>query len=238
MHAIILAGGQGTRLRTVVDDVPKPLAPIGGRPFLAYLLDRLDEQGVTDVTLAIGYRGDQIEAALGARRGRLALRYVVEREPLGTGGALRQALAAADGFPVFAMNGDSYLACDLAAMLCAARETKARLAVAVRREANTGRYGTVVIEGGRIVGFASDRPGRPGWINCGLYLFGENVLADPGLPDKFSFESDFLAPCAPVLRPLAHAVSGYFIDIGVPEDFRRAQRELPARLHVNAEPRS
>ncbi|HUZ74935.1 MAG TPA: nucleotidyltransferase family protein [Stellaceae bacterium] len=238
MRAIVLAGGQGTRLRSMVSDVPKPMAPIGGRPFLAYLLDRLEHQGVTDVTLAIGYLGERIEAVLGARWGGLALRYVVEAEPLGTGGALRQALNAADGFPVFAMNGDSYVACDLADMLRRQRESDARLSVAVRREANTSRFGTVVVADERIVGFASERRGQPGWINCGLYLFGENVLADPALPDKFSFESDFLEPRAAALRPLAYEVSGYFIDIGVPEDLRRAQHELPGRLHVHAAPRS
>jgi D-glycero-alpha-D-manno-heptose 1-phosphate guanylyltransferase len=238
MQAIVLAGGQGTRLRPVVDDVPKPLAPVGGRPFLAYVLDRLERGGVSDVTMAIGYRGDEIAAALGARHGGLALRYITEPAPLGTGGALRQALAAAGQFPVVALNGDTYLECDFAAMLRAHGAAGARLTVAVRRAADTGRFGTVAIEGGRVTEFAARRPGGAGLINCGVYLFSDNVLADPALPESFSFESDFLAPRARALRPLAYEVSGYFIDIGVPEDFRRAQRELPARGEAHAKQRS
>ncbi len=225
MRAIILAGGLGSRLRPLVSDVPKMLAPVGGRPFIAWLLELLERKGVTDAVLAVGYLHEQIEAALGARWGGVALRYSVEGEPLGTGGALRRALGVVERYPVFALNGDTYIDLDLGAMLEAHRRAAAPLTVAVRREAGR-RYGNIVLQDGRIVGFDSRADHATGLISCGVYLFAQNLLADPALPERFSFENDFLAPRAPALRPLAFETAGYFIDIGVPEDFLRAQREL------------
>jgi len=226
MQAVILAGGLGTRLRAVVSAVPKPLAPIGGRPFLAILIERLERQGIDEAVLAVGYKGDAIEAALGSRLGGVGLHYVHEDEPLGTGGALARALARIERFPVLALNGDTLLELDLAAMLAAHRAAGARLTMAVRRVEDTGRYGRAVIDRGRVVGFAPGEAGRPGTINAGVYLFAENLLADPGLPARFSFERDFLERQAQILRPLAYEARGYFIDIGVPEDYARAERDL------------
>jgi D-glycero-alpha-D-manno-heptose 1-phosphate guanylyltransferase len=232
MQSIVLAGGAGTRLRPVVADLPKPLAPIGGRPFLAYLLSFLERQGVSEAILAVGYRSGQIEQAFGPRYGNLRLRYSVEREPLGTGGALRQALRLIDRFPALALNGDTYLELDLESMRHAHERASARLTVVVRRMAEIGRYGRVVTEGDRIVGFAAASGEGSGIINCGTYLFAENVLAAPDLPERFSFEKEFLEPRVAALRPLAFETQGYFIDIGVPEDYRRAERELAGREAV------
>jgi D-glycero-alpha-D-manno-heptose 1-phosphate guanylyltransferase len=226
MQAVILAGGLGTRLRSVVSAVPKPLAPIGGRPFLAILLERLERQGIDEAVLAVGYKGGAIEAALGSRHGGVGLHYVHEDEPLGTGGALARALVRIERFPVLALNGDTLLELDLAAMLAAHRGAGARLTMAVRRTEDAGRYGRVIIDQGRVVGFAPGEAGRPGMINAGVYLFAENLFAGAGLPARFSFERDFLEPQASVLRPLAFEAAGYFIDIGVPEDYARAERDL------------
>ncbi len=229
MQAVILAGGLGTRLRPMLSDLPKSLAPLDGRPFLDYLLAFLERQGVTEAVLATGHLGDRIEATIGARRGRLSVRYAVEREPLGTGGALRNALGRIEEFPVLALNGDTFVALDLADMLAAHRRGRAGLTVAVREVVDAGRFGRVVVEDGRIRSFDAGGGSRPGMINCGVYLFDRNLLDDPALPEKFSFERDFLQARAEELRPLAYTVSGYFIDIGVPEDLLRAQRELPKR---------
>jgi D-glycero-alpha-D-manno-heptose 1-phosphate guanylyltransferase len=229
MRAIVLAGGQGTRLRSAVRGVPKPMAPIAGRPFLAYLLALLERNGITDVVIAAGYLGEQIVQEFGPRHGTLRLRYAVEREPLGTGGALRNALAMVEDYPVFALNGDTYLELDLAAMRRALDDAKAPLAVAVRAMSDTGRYGRVVVERGRITGFASGAARQPGLINCGAYLFAADVLASAGAPETFSFERDFLERQVAALAPVAFETDGYFIDIGVPEDYARAQRELAAR---------
>jgi D-glycero-alpha-D-manno-heptose 1-phosphate guanylyltransferase len=228
MQAIVLAGGQGTRLRPAVSDVPKSMAPIAGRPFLAYVLERLERHGVTDIVLAVGYRSEQVIAGLGHRHGGVRLRYSEEQEPLGTGGALRQALALTSEFPVFALNGDTYLDLDLAAMRRALGGSDARIAMAVRMMDDTGRYGRVVVESGRVAAFAPGEAGTRGFINCGVYLFAADLLASAGMPEKFSFERDFLEPNVAALAPLAFEASGYFIDIGIPEDYARAQRDLAA----------
>jgi D-glycero-alpha-D-manno-heptose 1-phosphate guanylyltransferase len=226
MQAIVLAGGQGTRLRPVVSDVPKSMAPIADRPFLFHLLERLERQGIIDVVIATGYMSDQIQRGLGSGHGKVRLRYSVECEPLGTGGALRKALMLVEHYPVFALNGDTYLDLDFAAMRRAHDNAGAGISMAVRPMTDTKRYGRVVVRDDRVIAFAPGEAGTPGLINCGVYLFNDGILAAAGLPEKFSFERDFLEPNANALSPLAFQTDGYFIDIGVPEDFARAQREL------------
>jgi D-glycero-alpha-D-manno-heptose 1-phosphate guanylyltransferase len=226
MRAVVLAGGRGERLRSVVNEVPKPMAPVNGRPFLAHLLDRLERRGIDDVVLAVGYLKEPIMAAFGERHGKIRIRYTVEDEPLGTGGALRRALSLVDAFPAFALNGDTILELDYAAMRRAHDAAGATLTIALRRVSDASRYGAAVVEQGRLVRFEAGGAAAAGLINAGVYLFGENLLADPSLPERFSFERDFLEARAATLRPLAFETTGYFIDIGVPEDYARAQREL------------
>jgi D-glycero-alpha-D-manno-heptose 1-phosphate guanylyltransferase len=226
MQAIVLAGGKGTRLQSVVSDLPKPLAPVAGRPFLAHLLGFLERQGVTEAVLSVGYMHEKIVDAFGSRFGRIDLRYAVEDEPLGTGGGLRQALEQVVRYPVFALNGDTLLALDYRAMLAAHRAAEADMTMALRRLPDTGRYGRAVIEAGRVTGFEAGGVAGPGAINAGVYLFGRNLLDEPSLPSSFSFERDFMEPRMAALAPLAFETDAYFIDIGVPEDYVRAQREL------------
>jgi D-glycero-alpha-D-manno-heptose 1-phosphate guanylyltransferase len=227
MQAVILAGGQGTRLRSVVDDVPKSLVPIRGRPFLAFLLEFLEQCGVRKVVIAVGYRREQIMAAFGTQFGSIAIQYAVESEPLGTGGALRNALGLVDRFPVFALNGDTYAEIDLQGMLRAHAAAGAQLTMAVRRTFDPGRYGHVSVEDGYVTGFAAQGTSLAALINSGFYLFADNLLDDPALPKSFSFETNFLEQRIGDIRPLAFETEGYFIDIGVPADYRRAQRDLP-----------
>jgi len=226
MRAILLAGGMGTRLRSVVQDVPKPMAPVAGRPFLSHLLDYLEGQGIDEVILSVGYLRHIIIETIGERHGGVRVRYAIEEEPLGTGGGLRKALAMSGGFPVFALNADTLVHLDYRAMLRRQEEVGADLSIALRAVDDTARYGSATVEDGCIVSFAAaDRPGQPGLINAGVYLFGANILAE-GQPPAFSFERDFLEPRIAELRPLAFVADGYFIDIGVPEDYARAQIEL------------
>lgn len=229
MEAIILAGGLGTRLRSVLPDLPKAMAPIRGRPFLALLLDQLAAAGFRAVTLAVGYRHDTIRRYFGERHGTLALRYSVETEPLGTGGALRLALGQASAPEVFVLNGDTYVELDYAAMRLAHRSAKVALTVAVHGVADAGRYGALEVAEGRIRGFLEKGRGGPGLINAGVYLLSAGLLAGHDLPGVFSFETDFLMPYVHEIRPLAFATAGEFIDIGVPEDYARAQALLPSR---------
>lgn len=225
-QAVILVGGQGTRLRSVVSDVPKPMAPIRGRPFLAYLLEALEAQGVDEAVLAVGYLRDQLMQTFGARHGGIRLRYSVEEAPLGTGGAIARAFGLIEQWPAMVLNGDTFLEFDHAEMRRAHAAAGAEMTMALSRVADAGRYGRTMVADGRVVGFEPAGRAGPGLINAGVYLFGCDLLAAAGLGEVFSFEKDFLVPALQRVRPLGHEVEGYFIDIGVPADFERAQREL------------
>lgn len=226
MEAIILAGGLGTRLKSVVAELPKAMAPIGDRPFLELLLDALADAGFGSVILAVGYRYEAIRAHFGKRYRALRLDYSVETTPLGTGGAIRLALGRATSAPIFVLNGDTYVQLDFHAMRASHLAADTGLTVAVQPVADTGRYGALEVEHGRIRGFAEKGRRGSGLINAGAYLLDPALLTHCGLPAAFSFESDFLVPAVKTLRPLAYLTNGLFIDIGTPDDYARAQRLL------------
>ena len=224
-EAIVLAGGFGTRLRAVVSDVPKPLAPVAGRPFLAWLLDTLAQGGIRRVVLATGYLGDMVEAAIGPTHAGMDVRFLREEAPLGTGGALWAALALTEGERVFALNGDTWVGLDLAAMAAAA--PGADLVFAVREVPDRARYGSVELDGDRLVGLREKSGTGPGLINAGTYLLRRDLPAKRPHESAFSFEAEILErPDGLDVR--AFPVDGRFIDIGTPEDFARAQTALPA----------
>jgi D-glycero-alpha-D-manno-heptose 1-phosphate guanylyltransferase len=226
MEAIILAGGLGTRLRSVVADLPKAMAPVNGRPFLAYLLDALIAAGFDSAILAVGYKSEQIRTHFGERYRSLPLRYSVETEPLGTGGAIKLAMEQVDTTTVFVLNGDTYVELDYQAMLAAHNEAKAALTVAVHAVPDASRYGALDIVDGRIHGFLEKGCAGPGSINAGVYVLSRDLLTPYNLPRAFSFETDFLVPRVREIRPLAFRTQGIFIDIGVPEDYVRARDVL------------
>ena len=224
MEAIILAGGLGTRLRQVVQDLPKPLAPVARRPFLAILLEYLALHGFASVVLSVGYRHEQIEAAIGSAFAGLRVRYAVEDRPLGTGGAIRLAARQCDAAETFVLNGDTYLELEFDAMRAAHRAAGTRLSVCTVEVPDVARYGAVIVEGDRISGFAASGRTGPGRINAGVYLMARDLLEGMGLPEAFSFERDVLTPKVGELRPVAFPARGMFIDIGVPADYARAQQ--------------
>jgi D-glycero-alpha-D-manno-heptose 1-phosphate guanylyltransferase len=224
MEAVVLAGGLGTRLRAVVGDVPKPLAPVAGRPFITYLLERLEKQGVTTAIVSVGYLAEAVISALGPRYGNMALRYCREDMPLGTGGGIRKALAMASRYPVLVLNGDTLIDVDYGALIASHDRAAVSLSVVVRPIADASRYGRAIVRDGRITGFESAGVPGPGLISGGVYVFSRNLLAD--MPENFSFEKDFLEARIAGLQPHAFETSAYFIDIGVPQDYARAQREL------------
>jgi len=226
MHALILAGGLGTRLRAVVPDLPKPMAPVGKRPFLAYLLDYLTQQGVTQVVLSVGYRHETIHEYFGDRCGSLPLRYSIESAPLGTGGAIKKALPLMGDEPFFIVNGDTFVVLDYEAMWQRHLSERAPLTIALTAVADTARYGRVDVVDGVITQFREKGVSGAGLINSGVYLVEPRVLEHAGQSERFSFESDYLYPQVQMLRPLGFETEGYFIDIGVPEDYQRAQSEL------------
>lgn len=223
LQAIVLAGGLGTRLRRVVPDLPKPMAPVAGRPFLAHVLDALVEAGFEAAVLAVGYRHEVIRDHFGQRYRGMPLRYSIESSPLGTGGAIRLAGTQVDADPVFVLNGDTYLALDYRAMHAAHRSAGARLSVAVCEVNDVGRYGSVEVEAGRLVGFREKGRCGPGLINAGTYLLAAELIAQIPEGRPHAFEQELLVPKLATLRPLAFLTRGRFIDIGVPEDYARAQ---------------
>jgi D-glycero-alpha-D-manno-heptose 1-phosphate guanylyltransferase len=226
MHAIVLAGGLGTRLRSVVPDLPKPMAPVRGRPFLSFVLDRLIAAGFSEAILAVGYRHEVIVAHFGQGYRGLALRYSVENVPLGTGGAIQAAWRLAPSADVVVLNGDTFLEVDYSAMLDAHRTADAELTMAVREVADAGRYGALVLEAGRVRGFQEKGRHGPGCINAGVYVLSPRLRARFPNRETFSFEQDVLVAEVAALRPLAFPTTGRFIDIGIPADYERANTVL------------
>jgi NDP-sugar pyrophosphorylase family protein len=225
MEAIVLAGGLGTRLRSVVADVPKPMAPVHGRPFLAFVLDGLVAAHFAGAILAVGYRHDAIRSHFGETYRGLALRYSVEPEPLGTGGAIRLACEKAAERDIFVMNGDTYVEIDLPAMLGAHAEGRAQLTMAVCRVPDVARYGSLEVSDGIVRRFSEKGRIGPGSVNGGTYVLAPAFRERLPPQGPFSFEA-FLARTVERIRPLAFPVSGPFVDIGVPEDYARVQEVM------------
>ncbi len=225
MEAIVLAGGFGTRLRSVVADVPKPMAPIAGRPFLEILLERLSDSGFSHVVLSLGYQAEVIERHFGGRFRGIHLSYVIEDQPLGTGGAVRAALERCHQDHVYVFNGDTFLDLELASVEALWQRHREPIIIA-REVPDAARYGHLEIRDDHVVRFAEKGRIGPGLINAGCYVLPRQAMADfaPGTP--FSLEQDFLVPLvarSPLRAFLSH---GYFIDIGIPQDYVRAQSEL------------
>ena len=226
MEAMVLAGGLGTRLASRLHGLPKPMAPIAGRPFLEILLAQLRRSGCTRVLLSVGHQHSVIQDHFGPSFHGMAIDYVIESVPLGTGGAIRLALAKAGEESVLVLNGDTFLDADYAAMLRFHASEGAEATLAVVHRDDVSRYGSVIIEGERIAGFEEKGRTGSGWISAGTYVLSRNLAWPPALPEKFSIEFDFFVPEVARLRPAAFKVDGFFLDIGVPEDLDRAQTEL------------
>jgi D-glycero-alpha-D-manno-heptose 1-phosphate guanylyltransferase len=228
MEAILLAGGLGTRLRSRLVDLPKAMAPVAGRPFLEYLLDRLATGGASRVILSIGHLREVILARIPENYRGLSISFVAEESPLGTGGAIRQALTHAHEPSVLVMNGDTYADIDYGAMLAAHIDSATAMTMAMTRVDDTARYGGVVLNEGRVAGFTEKGLAGSGWINAGTYVLSRTFPWPESLPARFSFEQDVLVPFVNRLRPAAFQHTGFFLDIGIPEDLDRAQSLLPS----------
>jgi len=225
MEAIVLAGGLGTRLKQIVPDLPKPMAPIAGRPFLEILLTALARKGFTRVVLSLGFMADKISAHFGDRYAGMALAYEVEQQPLGTGGAIRAALLRCAADHVFVFNGDTYL--DLEADELEDLWQRSRRPVIVVREVpDTARFGRVEMNGGQVTAFLEKGMAGTGLINAGCYVLPRRALEAFPLGQNFSIETEYLAKELGRIYFDGFVTCGRFIDIGVPEDYARAQIEL------------
>jgi D-glycero-alpha-D-manno-heptose 1-phosphate guanylyltransferase len=229
MQAIILVGGLGSRLRSISGNEPKPLIAVSGRPFLAFVLEHLVQQGIVDIILSVGYRKESIMETFGNKFQLARLRYAEEVVPLGTGGAIVNALRFVEEEDVLIINGDTLFLIDYAAMWRAYRESGAQLAIALKHTDDVGRYGVVKVGDGRVLAFLEKTESGAGLINGGIYIASRFLFGDSPVGTTFSFEKDFLMPRVGRLRPLAYTSDAYFIDIGIPDEYERAQRELKAR---------
>ena len=222
--ALILAGGLGTRLSSVIFDQPKVLAPVNGRPFLSYLLDQLVNAGFRDVILCTGYKGEMIRETFGNRYKDLIVHYSRDPEPLGTGGALRYALPMIEKDTVLAMNGDSYIDVDLSAYLKWYLKNEIEAALLLTKVDDANRYGKVEVDIKNCVISFVEKKGDvcSGFINAGVYIFKKHILERIPSARPFSLEREFF----PSL--IGKDLFGYFceselLDIGTPESYARAE---------------
>lgn len=228
-EAIVLAGGKGTRLRSVVSGVPKPLAMVAGRPFLAFLLDHLAARGIRRCILATGYLSEMIEHVVGQQWAGMAIAYSVEEQALGTGGAVAQATKALIGNSAHVLNGDTYLSYSPLELELRTIQASAEAGIALASVDDVARYGAVVVRDGRVEQFQEKGATGPGLINAGSYFLTEPVLSN--LMQRhapFSLETDMLIPLAQRGQILAFDHTESFIDIGVPDDYARAQEQFRA----------
>ncbi|MBI5408138.1 MAG: nucleotidyltransferase family protein [Nitrospirae bacterium] len=219
MKAVILAGGKGLRLREVIKDIPKPMAPVNDRPFLEYLVLQLVRWDIKELIFSIGYKGEVIRSFFnnGEKWG-VTIEYSEETEPLGTAGALREAAKLIADEKFIAMNGDSFFNLDLKALIGFHEEHNARATIGLVQAEDSGRYGSVKTNGGgEIVDFTEKGNGDGGAVNGGIYILHRS-FADFIPPGKVSLETDVLPKLAG--RGLyGMAAKGFFIDIGIPGDY-------------------
>ncbi len=221
-EAVILAGGLGTRLRGVIEDLPKSMAPVAGQPFMTYILENLLNASFSKIVMATGYKHQDIMDKYGDNYKGMKLEYSVEDQPLGTGGALLKASALITSQYFFVLNGDTFFNTDISGFERFFIENKCKLAVALKPMNDFERYGSVSIDGVRIISFNEKKYCAEGLINGGVYLIDREFFNSLNLPDAFSVEKEVLEKYAGsgILRSMISDKP--FIDIGIPEDYIRA----------------
>lgn len=225
MQAIFLSGGFGTRLQSMVKDVPKPMADINGNPFLYYLVNFYKKQDVVKFILSIGYKADIIREYFKSYESML---FCEEKEPLGTGGAIRNILlnnSFQEDFYVV-INGDTFVDISLEDLKLFHYNNNNDISLALVKMVNFDRYGSVELKDNRIVYFNEKKYCKSGYINAGVYILNKNIFNNIDLPIKFSFE-DFLASNLNKLKIGGKVFEdSYFIDIGIPSDYQKAIKDF------------
>ena len=223
-EAIILAGGFGTRLREVVNDMPKVMAPVNGKPFLDYSIAYLKHYGVQKIILSVGYLSEKIIAHYGKD-----FSYSVEKDPLGTGGGIRLAMEQCHSKDVLVLNGDSFFDINLNSFYSQHGTFHSDCSLAVRKVDNAARYGTIKLGDHGVIKSFREKDGleKPGLISAGVYLLErEKFLSKTPAGTPFSIEKDFFESKASELNIFGFEFKGYFIDIGIPTDFAKAQEDF------------
>ena len=229
-EAIILAGGLGTRLRTVVSDLPKCMAPVAGKPFLFFVIEYLKKQGVDQFIFSLGYKSEMIIDYLNEQYPNLHKQYSIEEEPLGTGGAVKQACSFATEKNVLILNGDTLFKIDVEELSAFHNQCGADCTLSLKPMQDFDRYGVVELDHDHsIASFNEKQKYRNGLINGGVYALNTAGFLQEELPQKFSFEKDYLEQYFDKRKMVGLVQDEYFIDIGIPEDYERAQKELGIR---------
>ncbi|MCE5346113.1 MAG: nucleotidyltransferase family protein [Bacteroidales bacterium] len=223
MQAIILAGGLGTRLRGIIKDVPKPMAPINNKPFLYYVFKWLEKYPVDKVILSTGYKSESISDYFGTSLNNIIIDYVHEEQPLGTGGAIKYALSKTSEENILVLNGDTYFPVNLNTFYKVHISNKSTLTIALKRMKNFSRYGTVECRKNSVIKFNEKKYCADGLINGGIYLINRNIFESEEMPEAFSFEKEILEKEDASYKITGYAFNNLFIDIGVPEDYSRAK---------------
>ena len=230
-EAIILSGGLGTRLRTVVTDIPKCMAMVAGKPFLHYVISHLQKQGIEKFTFALGYKHKMIESWLTTQYPNLWIRFSVEEMQLGTGGAIKQACNNFTEENVVVVNGDTLFSIEISKLSEIHSLNEADCTLSLKPMKNFNRYGLVAINPDlSIAAFKEKQYYENGLINGGVYMLNAPKFLKEELPGIFSFEKDYLEKYIDRRRMYGVVQDEYFIDIGIPDDFKKAQLEL-AGIH-------
>ena len=231
MECIVLAGGLGTRLRNTIGDYPKCMADVNGKPFLEYILDYLSTQGCTGIILSLGYKHEVITGWLETKQYPMQISHVIENEPLGTGGGIQLALKAAGSAHVAVLNGDTMFNIDLKKMLAFHEQKASATTLALKNMHRFDRYGVVNTNtAGQITAFEEKQYKEAGYINGGVYIINREAVLSKQLPEKFSFEKDYLEKYVTEGKFYGFVSDSYFIDIGIPEDYAKAQNDFKSSL--------
>lgn len=217
MTAIVLAGGFGTRLKSVLNNVPKPMADINGKPFLLYLFEILHKYNITTVILSVGYKQEIIKNYFNDKYKNISILYSCEDTPLGTGGAIKKALELVEiDKNVLVINGDTFFDINFETFFNSNKNYN--LSLCIKPMKNFDRYGSVKIKENKIISFLEKKPIKEGYINTGIYCINKNIFKN--IKEKiFSFET-FLEKQKDIY---CYIDDGYFIDIGIPEDYEKAK---------------
>lgn len=226
-ECIILAGGLGTRLRSAVPDLPKCMAPVAGRPFLGWVIDYYRQQGITRFVLALGYMHEVIEAFIASEYPELETAVSIEYEPLGTGGAIRLACAHTFSDDVLVLNGDTIFTVKMDELTAFHDSVQSDCTLSLKPMKNFDRYGVVsLLPDQRIESFKEKQHYEEGLINGGVYALNVNAFLELPFDEKFSFEKDYLEKYYTQQNMFGLVQDEYFIDIGIPSDFERANQEF------------
>lgn len=232
-ECIILAGGKGTRLQSVVNDVPKCMAQVANIPFLQHLFDYLAKERFEHLILALGYKADIITDWLNTQSYNFRVSYVVENDALGTGGAIQFAFPKVVSNQALILNGDTFFNINTDALYQSHGKNGADISMALKPMTNFDRYGTVNCDQkGRIIKFNEKEQTDKGLINGGVYLVNKNIFSKLNLPEKFSFEKDILETQLDRLTIYGEVFDKYFVDIGIPSDFEKANVDFRNKKHL------